>query len=280
MRTPSMPLQNFSVYDIIVDIVPGIVFGYLLWALLAPIENIGFADLGLVGVGQALLIVAVGFLIGRALHGGSAMFEFFVSKFCRFVARQISRNEKIEHYFKKLHNWYSNFLGPKWSLETVLHEALFPFSPFTFYTAIAYDFHLLLNEIYNVDFGQLDKKEGIEEFSYSLLYGKDTLYRKYEILSTGFRNTYLLFLVASILYASVTYNTLQTSNAILLRDTTPWVRYVHREPKIAVLIVGVFFALFVLFLHQRLKFGRKRSDALLFDSVIELEKKYNEESRE
>lgn len=271
-----MFLQNFSVYDIIVDIVPGVVFGYLIWVLAVPISKVGFTNLGLSGAGQAFLIIAVGFLIGRGLHSGSALFESFMRKNGEILLKN-TEYFPIGKWYKKVHRKYRRFIGPEWSMETVLEEALIPISPFTFYTATAYELHNLLNEIYNVDFEKLDNKEGIEEFSYALLYGKNTLYRKYEILTTGFRNTYFLFLLTSILYSFVTYSTLEKPNSFILQSKTSWVEYVGKEPKLATLSVGIMFVLFILFLYQRLKFGQKRSDMLLFDSVIELQKKVNED---
>ncbi|WP_152663281.1 hypothetical protein [Halorubrum saccharovorum] len=264
-----MPLQKFQIYDVIVDIIPGIVFSALLIPLIIPSSR--ETNIPAVGGGVAIAIVllAVGYVLGRVVHSFSSLFDSIVRATIRFLEARLMRG-RLAGPISQARNKLIPIFGYHYTVEDHIQEAMSPITPFTLKTGSSYRLIEKINKKYEIDVDSLDHGEYLEEyehFSHSLLYNKQVLYRRYEILATFFRSMYVLCFIFAIAYTISAYQVVGLFERPLL-----WNHVVKDYGTQAGILVGSLLLLSFIFAHQKRKFSNRRGRALIYDSLIELEK--------
>ena len=219
-----MPLQQFSTYDIIVDIIPGCVFLLLSYAIL-PTQWSSYGSGNTLLAGIILLIG--GYFVGRVIHGISAyameptlnidqeilvhiLKSVFVisvlpiSLLTRLVFPVIhifSREKKSEEeqtppsFDHQIDVWFSGDQdnvpkGVDWVVINSVHIKL------------KNEMRNSIDENYIAQSSSLNPV-AIRRYGENLLYGKETLYNKYQTLVTFFRSIMVISLIFGVLYTAV-----------------------------------------------------------------------------
>lgn len=224
-----MPLQQFSTYDVIVDIVPGGFFFILLFGIL-PMEWTEFL------VGNALIagvsLLLGGYFAGRMIHGLSGfavkanldlnspqLVELFDESVAIVLAPPLLMSRNLAEVFKpfshqfiqrdKILSWGNNdssatdnqiekwFEGKKenvpdsvdWRVVNSVRRQLFK----------------EMRSDPNGTYGPIPDShpKAKRRYGENILYGENTLYHKYQMLVTFFRNTMMITLPFGLLYGIV-----------------------------------------------------------------------------
>lgn len=263
-----MPIQKLNIYDIIVDIFPGLLVGILGVILLFPAQAI--PSISGLDVGLAIILLALGYILGRAVHG----FASGVDSFVRWSVPKFHQYLLSFRIYEKVSEVTLPFTGKHYTFSQHMEHGLSVLTPFTLKSALAHQLIDSINKKYNVEVDQLDEHdmEEVKYLSYSILYNKDVLYRRYEILATFFRSLYVVFFFSTLAYSVTAYRVVQNKDPILFNEPTIWIEHVSKGPKYWVLPIGSFFILSLISLHQRRKFSHRRGRALIYDAVNELKR--------
>ncbi len=273
-----MPLQKFDVYDIIVDIIPGIILTGLVLPLALPsgIEN---TSLPVGGVWLAIIILAIGYFMGRFLHSIASWFDKKItngtSKLISFLIYLVQDFNIFPQNWRlyRVEEFLVKYNDKNHTVKSEIKQSLSSSPPDSLKSQVAHEFLDRVEATYEIDTNNLDYGEFIreyEQFSYSLLYDKQVLYRRYEILSTFFRSMYVLCLLAGILYTVSGLNLFG-----YYQDPIIWYQVVQDHTQQAILFVCLLFIFSIVFSHRKAKFSNKKGRALLYDSIIELSKENN-----
>lgn len=262
-----MAIQNLTLYDFIVDLTPGIAAIFVFIPLFPPESLVAeMLFTGSLRFGVSLLIL--GYITGRLLHAisGSLMFEILQTSLDRLylwtyailisvilwvfpirdtvvesLKNKLERRQKVRSVEERI----------KGDAKTRSQRV---------YLSARKEYHSPSSDL---------KRSHFKRFGESLLYGERGLYRKYEMLSTFFRNLAFLFSLASIVY-------------LIYLHGVPYVYpvegYVHESIWVANtmnpypyrLAPYFFFILGFLCHTQRLKFEHRKNRAFVDDLYIKL----------
>ena len=284
-----MAFDRFDIYDIVVDIIPATVFALLLFPLLVGDELLGSTLLtGIVEhqvldadgltIVVTLLLVAVLYVAGRIIHGVSAPLDRHIWRGGIAVDAYMSsafdsgRIERAPRFYERLTAPVRPVGGQHRSFDQYVRETVSRDAEYTLETALS---RQLLEEVaqkYDVEIDRIEESDlgDLKHISYSVLYNRPVLYRRYELMTTFFRSLYVLFGVSFLLYllAIIWYQISVTPT--LLPYTTAWAAQFTARPVGAVIILSLQLLLFVVFFQQRWNFSHRRWEALLYDTVTEL----------
>lgn len=198
-----MAIQKFALYDLIVDIIPGAILLVVLYSV---------APTGLYeqfpGISSSLVpgtvVILFSYPVGRiAVHGISSKIEdqllsLYPSSLSNFINRKlsgkligapsadVSRNKKPP---SKEQSENSNILLEDWfnNSETI---------PSDVSSSVVEDVH---NGLKNIG-GSETNPVALRRYGENILFSRETLYGKYEILSTFYRHMTFVSLSASLIY--------------------------------------------------------------------------------
>lgn len=216
-----MPVSQFSLYDLLVDVIPGML-AILLTILLFPEENavqiFGFASIP----AGAVIIIVASYIVGRLIHEVSGIISGVVENWIYSLVL-IATNEARETDLRTdpvRYIWYNLILQLRksipaeqgnLSIDEVFDSSRSPLTddisdkrneniPTVFMANRVYKQFTQSEQLPSFPLG-VDSKM-IRHSGYSLLYGnKTTLYTRYNILATFFRNMSFLFWLFPLLSA-------------------------------------------------------------------------------
>lgn len=193
-----MAVQNLTLYDLIVDLTPGIT-AIFIFVPLFPSKSLVSQILFGSPFRFGLSLLVLGYVAGRLLHAisGSKIFEVVQRLTDRLYLRAYTTVLSVILWMLADRSWATDPLEDRSSLrrrarsieERVRGNAETKSQQIC---AEACDNYIVA-----------DYNKGIASFKHfgeSLLYGERGLYRKYEMLSTFFRNLSLLFVLSSSIY--------------------------------------------------------------------------------
>ena len=256
-----MATNNLNIYDILVDIIPGSIAILLIVGLYRPIN---ITPVG----GVAILII--GYVVGRLIHAiGSingingirrsieeCLFEEYLQKrkYGLSFRNRIRYQYGGENKFRKIDYQMDN-VEPEITDNTIKKmESYFDVdTKLSFHNIQTHDeFDPSTNEAIT------DDVLSLRYLGENYLYGKDTLYRKYEILSTFYRSLWLTSLAGAIVYFF----------AYLLAITTGIGQLFH--PSYYSIIYIILFITSIISLRQRIKYRFKKTRAFINDLQLQL----------
>lgn len=235
-----MAARRFTLYDFIVDLIPGVATIGLL-VILVPQHPIivQVNELGVIPF--TLGVLASGYVAGRIIHGMTGVTH--VEKLAKIIANTIPYTPTDSHYLEFDERVkYILKHGCKTSIEysiaqwivndnrkDIISSQTIPGSSF------------YVGEISKRKPGQIGDLEYSRYLADSALYSRQSLSWKYSILATFFRNLWFIFLGFGLIYAVIGY----CSRPGLL------------EFSVVLLVCGY------VSLHQRFKFKRRQIRAML-----------------
>lgn len=166
-----MVVQKFTSYDLIVDIIPGLLAVFLTALLLPTGLEIGFTNSNPILTGGAVFVLS--YFVGRLFHGlGSVVDDSLVGEF-------LSNSRKIE--LMEQENGEASIPGVS---ERVLSEVI---------------------EALHSRMGGERSSKAMKHYGENLLYEENVLYSKYEILTTFFRSIWIIFVFYSFIFIFYPY---------------------------------------------------------------------------
>lgn len=249
-----MDTSNFKLYDLIVDIAPGM----LLIGLVIPLFPAG-SVIGEVVEPSSLTfgvwVLFVSYIVGRLVHGFSAtVFE-----------RLHTKNDEPDD-----RGWFSDELTARdsdTSEESKFRESIRELIVSD--STSASDTDTTEVEVSSTD-GSYEK---LYTFGENVLYSRESLYRKYEVLATFYRSLIVVFTIASVLYAfHAVITTLCLYFSACIGYSTVWAGLVTRSYPVWFFWLPVFTFLSSAWLsrRRRKKFVDEKREAFLNDFVLYL----------
>lgn len=178
-----MAVQNFSTYDLIVDLVPGVLAVFLLVPLF-PAEGI----IARLFTGGQLLagvyVLILGYGAGRNIHdiGSIDWIEARINSVeCRFFAEDENEWSGV------------NESTPVDEIVDIVHRQ-------PVLARVPAIVKRTLPDLIREQYGEGSSAKSVRKAGEARLYGEDTLYRKYEILSTFYRSIIVVTFGAAMLY--------------------------------------------------------------------------------
>lgn len=178
-----MVVNTFELYDILTDIIPGIIGTILLIVLFIPSKALNQGIGVVVGTGGALLIIAVAYVVGRIIRN------------IRIWKYLLYREEASSPFEDKL----NSILNGRSELDDELVSQ--------FGVALREKYNIDVwkpNDIENQEIDEIDERyqsyifKTVVPVGYSELYHKQTLYQRYTIISSFYESISNLFLLAAI----------------------------------------------------------------------------------
>ncbi len=255
-----MPIQQFRLYDILVDIVPGIIFIFMADALLQT-DLLKILNIDGFGASGAVILVTLGYILGRLVHFCSSICSDIIMKHL-FTPRAFPQeNTFIQDLF-----WVLKLVFPVEDKEEVIKWALdyYPPEPDWFPQVRFPDYNQniinsLSDDLENkYDFNMLGNLDDFIPFAESKLYSGDHLYHRYNILTTFFRNmSFLMWLFVVVISVQALFWLLPVNH---LQVLSPWMNstYVNSIPLVS-LILSCIFSI------QLQKFSTQRNRHLIID---------------
>ncbi|WP_157572936.1 hypothetical protein [Halogranum rubrum] len=259
-----MPVQQFSAYDVIVDVIPGAIGLILVSTLLPKSAFNSLTAYSPIVSGSALLVG--GYFFGRIIHSFSSRIPDLAGSANRRIRfdslEETGFSPRLLRIFRdillfplklisgfgdrsRLKNWFDK---PEDSPTDVNHR--------TIYQVI----EGLANKM-GYQHKPLPEPSSMIKYGENLLYGEDSLYMKYEMLSTFFRNISVLSILFSLASVSYWYIARWGQN----------IRFNNWDPQIALppeiyLFLGLFaFSIAAISYAQKTDFESRRDRAYIND---------------
>lgn len=258
-----MAIQQLRLYDVLVDIVPGVLSLFLLEAILGTgvFELLGRSSSG---VQSAVILIVLGFITGRVLHYLSGEVSKVVARNL-FMLKISQLEDGYAHrglgILKKMVPVEDREEVIKWSLDYYPPEPdWYPQLAFPEYNkTIVRELDRELTDKY--DFQMLGNLDDLVPFAHSKLYPHNRLYHRYNILTTFFRNAAFL----AWAFAAVTgiQGLLTHTSIILVQRGSPWMNLSDAS---AIPLVSLCFG--ILFSVQLQKYAEKRNRHLIIDLYL------------
>lgn len=271
-----MPVQQLSLYDFLVDIFPGVVAIYLI-QLILPVSEIPLYVPSGSGVQLAVVLLGAGYIVGRLLHSISSVISDILDGLVPVVEapekRQVSWN-RFWYEFRKtlpieddegiIDEMFSEGWAPAYASGPSL-KAKYPYVDY----ALIIGIRDLVYEEYEFD-SEAAEDRAIRHFLYSKLYRESTLYQRYNILTTFFRNMAIIFWFSSLVtLAQLTLFLLGIDISVYdvpwLKMSNPWT------------LPTMTSAAAVIFSRQLFKYSYRRNRHLILDSYQILKEGSTEE---
>jgi hypothetical protein len=280
-----MVINTFDLYDILTDIIPGIIGTLFLVVLVVPTERVVRPPGTMFGPGGALLIIAVAYVVGRIIRNINIWWGFnylqtnsdFLRKLNNFVTPQIIR-EKVDSIISE-------------PFETKLNSILTYQSELD--NALVEEFVSILHQKYNVEterlfIGKLGRENGEHEdesvdtdgsderrlvlgltdsvrtVGNSELHGKATLYQRYTIISEFYESISKIFFLAALGFSASIAGTLLPTIDFW---STVWTEVVGESIWLSIGVIGA--SIFIWFISdlQFRDFDQRRATAFVTDIV-------------
>jgi hypothetical protein len=166
-----MVRRRLTLYDVIVDLIPGLLaVGMLVWLGVVPVGSSFMSNLG-----SGLILLAGGYTVGRLVHGVTGMFEDFFLSCYECLFDDIRFESRLREMSGTEH---SN------QIPVVSHRR-----------------RMVREKLTHAEADPNQYKE-LKHLSESFLYDQARLSWKYSLLSTFFRNIWLIALLISVLLAA------------------------------------------------------------------------------
>lgn len=259
-----MPIQQLRLYDFLVDIFPGLAVIYLI-QLLIPVEKLPFTTPSASGILIAVILIGAGYLIGRMTHSLSGTFSDILDAIvpaAKYPPGDYSPGNRIWYEIRKSlpvedkEQIVDDFFADDWAPERVSGPTLQVRYPYV-------DFEVIRNvkrrfeEIYNFDPNKVEERT-VRHFAYSELHDTQSLYERYNILVTFFRNIAFIFWVAFII--SLSQFVIFLSNISQEGIPVPWLQ----EQNSWILLIFLF-GVSVISSRQLFKYSFRRNRHLVID---------------
>lgn len=250
-----MPVRQLTLYDFLADFVPGTFFAVL---IVLPLFVIGVVSTPLqIGVGGGFVLIVLSYLIGRSVHA---------------VAGQ-DLVKRARKYVDGLVFWWEDFQNSV-DREPITTEPKFPSylrNPTDDPKMVDETIEAKLPELFADEFDELSE-EGVREslqelrrFGFSVVFDKSTLYQRYNIQETFYRNLWLVAVLGCLWFFIV--RTVSCQGFL-------WTSTCRR----GLLLGGVLLAfLSVLFDARRVQFKDRQVRALINDLYLYLSEDDEEE---
>lgn len=164
-----MALETFDLYDVLTDVIPGIIFQVLLVVLFVPPEFLKADDYIFGTSGIVLLVIVTGYVLGRLVRNVS-LFEKILKDYFDSVLSNILEGYPVNLPASTIHEF-----------KTILRGE---------------NFYLLYTKI---------TRKQVKQWGYSKLYGRTTLYHKYTIISEFYYSMSKVFTISSIIYTPIIF---------------------------------------------------------------------------
>ena len=266
-----MAVNNLDLYDVLVDLVPGTFFLFLLISLF-QMNNIT--------IGQGFGLLLIGYVVGRLIHAVGSLpklawlriqFEqVFLSNYIRDRKHGLSLRNRLRSQYND-----DNELGYQESeLESDIVDS-----------TISQLTNKLIDEEENKHDNQpyfknneikthdeiktqsdLENSDDVLTMRYygeNYLFDKNTLYSRYEIMATFYRSLWIASFFGLIAYTAAFVNSLllRYSDIRIFNINYPMLS----EPVILLLVVGFLIILAYISIRQRIKFRFKKTRAFIND---------------
>lgn len=261
-----MPVNNLNLYDILVDFIPGTIAVGLVFAAIGP-RSVTPAG------GLALLVV--GYVVGRLLHaiGSIAVVGEVMKRIEDKLLREYTEPRKYGLSFRnRLRTVYDDDVCFDEPADYRLQEEIVD--------SVVEELETRLEDT-DIRAGNLQTHEEIDDvkslryFGENFLYGRNTLYRKYEMLATFYRSVWLVSITVALVYLGIVVGSVL--NASIQGYPLPL-----RRAGLMFFLAIVLLVVGLLLLRQRVKFRFKKTRAFINDLYNEfgLDSSENESSSE
>jgi len=276
-----MVINTFDLYDILTDIIPGIIGTLFLIILLIP-TNIGLKQPQTVlGPGGALLLVAVAYVVGRIIRNINLW--WFFNKFQDYL----KKNEKSPSpYFISDVDWvfsdpFKIKLNSIFTYQSELDNALVEEAVKILHNKYNLEAdYLYIEKLTSEDRKQEDEKlademsnerrlvfpspESVIPVGYSELYDKATLYQRYTIISNFYESISKIFLLTALGFRL-------SIAGIAIPDfslwTTTWTNFVEESSVLSASVIAAFVIIGLVSELQHRDLDQKRATAFVSDIV-------------
>lgn len=274
-----MPVQQLRLYDILVDVIPGIT-SLILILFLLPKKVVNFVLTLPVGLASAVVLLVVGFVLGRIFHylSGKASDYIAIPVYRLIFLLQDDSNPRG----KKWHHFLMNLQSQHRSIMIYLRKCLPVEVEENFLDPVIMDAQdaepVIDGEVYQIN-REVAKKlattfyqekeleprpQVVRRYGFSSLYGKRTLYQRYNMLTTFFRNISFIFWTFSVI---MFIQLVLVELGISIGASSYWLLIGHES----IISIGILF-LGVIFSRQLYEFSQKRNRHFIFDYLQYLEK--------
>ncbi|MCG1001894.1 MULTISPECIES: hypothetical protein [Halobacterium] len=259
-----MPIQQLRLYDFLVDVFPGLSAIYLI-QLIIPVGELPFRTPSASGILIAVILVGAGYLIGRLIHSLSSTFSKILDHIvpaAKYPPGDYSIGNRLWYEFRKSlpvedrEKIVDDFFADDWAPGRVNGPTLqvrYPYVDFDIIQNIKRRFE----EVYNFDPENAEERT-IRHFAYSELYDSQSLYERYNILATFFRNIAFTFWIAFII--TLTQYLMYLSDTSGRKVPVPWLQ----EQNSWILLIFLF-AVSVISSRQLFKYSFRRNRHLVID---------------
>lgn len=266
-----MAVNNLDLYDVLVDLVPGTFFLFLL-ILLFQINNIT--------TGQGFGLLLIGYVVGRIIHAVGSLPKLAWLRI-RIEQRCLSEYVRDRKHGLSLRNRLRSQYNDDRELEYEESELESDIVDSTISRLTNRLIDGQENQNDNQSYFENDEIETHDEiktqsdlensddiltmryYGENYLFDKDTLYSRYEIMATFYRSLWIASFFGVIAYtaAFVNFLLLNYSDIRVLNINHPMLS----EPVILLLVIGFLIILAYISIRQRIKFRFKKTRAFIND---------------
>lgn len=267
-----MAIQKFALYDLIVDIIPGAILLVVLYSV-APISLYE----GFFGISESLVpgiaVILLSYPVGRiVVHGSSSVLEdrllslyhYSVTKLRYYLGSpsRVSRNDNTEVQSNEESDNETSSIKGHDKKEDDLLESWYGETGTIPSGVSSFVIKEVKNGLEDIAGAETDT-ESLRRYGENILFPRDTLYGKYEILSTFFRHmTFisLLSIVIYVLYALLHLTGLSAQSAV--NGSAP----IHSWPPILLISLPIAaLAIFVLCIWRWVDWIKSKNRAFVND---------------
>lgn len=230
-----MVVNTFDIYDIFADLVPGTVVAILLLGVAVPVDQISSILGGVSGVGAGLIFISISYVLGRIVRNMPNITNILLG----ICDRSVSFESSVEDYIFSSNNPLEDSVKNNF-LQTIYSKA-----------EIA---------------GSLDSSDTdtILDIGYSELWGENTLYQRYTIVSgfyEGLSNSFLLITISYILTGFVAYFSIFPGYFY----STTWSSFIAESAIGAGIFIVGLVAVYILTVIQFRKFEQRRATQFVIE---------------
>lgn len=230
-----MVVNTFEIYDIFADLVPGIVIAVLLLVVAVPTDQTSSILNEISGVGAGLILISISYVLGRIVRNMPNITNILLER----CDKSVSFETSVEGFVFSSDNPLESSVKNNF-LKTIYSKA-----------EIA---------------GSLDNSdiETILDIGYSELWGKNTLYQRYTIVSgfyEGLSNSFLVMTTFYLLTGAVAYFSIFSGYFY----RTAWTSFVTDSGIGAGIFVVGMVAVYLLVVIQFRKFEQRRATQFVIE---------------
>ena len=228
-------VNTFDIYDIFADLVPGTVVAILLLGVTVPVDQTSSILNGISGVGAGLILISISYVLGRVVRNMPNITNILLG----LCNKSVSFESSVEGFIFSSDNPLedsvkNNFLKTIYSIAEIA--------------------------------GSLDSSdtETILDIGYSELWGENTLYQKYTIVSgfyEGLSNSFFLIIISYLATGYVAYLSIFPGYFYM----TMWTSFVAESETTAGIFVVSLVVVYILIVVQFRKFEKRRATQFVIE---------------